>query len=639
MFPQSVRGDTNPSRTWINAIERVSKLIWGCKEGTLGLPKGSNSYGNGRFIVPVRGSGIFGRLGYAPLTVGIREGSRSYSSSSESRLDYSGLRKLEEVRERSACQTRVNGLYDLMLDYDLHVAAYEKIKRNSGSMTHGVDGITLDGFSKEVIIDTIGKLKDHSFRFNPSRREYIPKSNGKLRPLGIPSPRDKIVQQVMVMILECLWEAPGEDRFLDTSHGFRKGRGTHTALKYVNSWKSISWVIEGDIRSYFDTIDHHVLEGLLLRKIDDKQFMDLYWKAVRAGYVEFKENRKVQSLVGAPQGGVLSPILSNIYLHEFDKWMMDKEPVVKGSGPTSVKNKTYLKLHSRVHTLYRKMNRGKVLDSRESLELEVRSIKERSKTPYKVFGLGYRIYYCRYADYFLIGINGPERIAIELREQIRLFLGEVLKLDLSMEKTKVTNVTKERLLFLGAEIYRPKSRTGESKKYMNGREYLSRIPATRLVLNIPVKRIVERLANLGFCKIVDYDQGKVVPMGKTGWHNLSEYDIVVRYNAVLQGLVNYYSFAVNRCRLHFIQFILQHSCAKLLARKLKIGSRAKVFKKFGESLRIYEESERGCRTLALKVSRSYKYIGKFMVSPAEPFDVVYYEVERFYTWSARSVHQ
>lgn len=604
------------------------KVNWQHNIGTTGLPKGSNSYGNGRFVVLdriSRGNNLM-KFGCPPLILGKQEGSRLYSSLNGSHLDFPGLQKLEDLRIISSTNNKVSNIYDLMLDYDLHVTAYEKVKSNQGAITPGVDKETLDGMSNDTIKKTIQSLKDHSFKFKPSRKEFIPKANGKFRPLGIPSPRDKVVQQVMVMILECIWDSPSSPIFLNCSHGFRKNRGTHTSLKQVSSWKAIEWFIEGDIKSYFDTIDHHVLEDLLKEKIEDRQFLDLYWKAVKAGYVEVKENKKIHALVGTPQGSVLSPFLSNLYLHKFDKWIMEKVNASFLTGPTSIPNKEYLKLHSKVHNLYRKLNRGTMLTEEQKNNLNL-WVQERGKLQSTVVGPGYRIYYSRYADDFLIGINGSEKMALELKEEINQFLKKALKLTLSLEKTVVSTSKTDKVLFLGAMIHRPFSRTGDTKvirKSMNDREYFSRIPASRLSLNIPFRRVIDRLANQGFCIVKDFDQGKITPLGKTTWHNLSLYDIVLRYNSVLQGLVNYYSFADNRPRLQLIQYILLHSCAKLFARKLKLGSRAQVFKKFGSNIRVSDESERKTKTISMKILNSYKPTRRFMINPPEPLDTVLY---------------
>lgn len=196
-----------------------------------------------------------------------------------------------------------------MLDYDIHRAAYLKVgsRRMTPEETFGGRGIK----------NTIAQLKDHSFKFIPSIREMIPKPNGQ-RPLGIPTPRDKIVQQVMVMILEAIWDSDKRPIFLNSSHGFRRGRGTHTALKEIAKWNGTRWFIQGDIETHFQTVDHFKLEELLKKRICDKQFIDLYWKAVRAGYVEVKENKKVEGT------SILAPVLYNIYLHELDTIMADK---------------------------------------------------------------------------------------------------------------------------------------------------------------------------------------------------------------------------------------------------------------------------------------------------------------------------
>jgi len=612
-----------------NMNEWDPKVVWRQDNGTWGLPKESNFYGNGRFIVLDRTQKDILSLMVecCPLIMGKQEGTRFYSSSNKSRLGtYPGLDKLEELRLSSNKVGQFNNIYSLILDYDLHVTAYQKLKSNKGSITPGVDEETLDGISTEAIRDTISQLKDHSFKFKPSRRELIPKANGKMRPLGIPNSRDKVVQQVIVIILETIWDSDKNPIFINNSHGFRRGRGTHTALKEVSKWYATNWFIEGDIKSYFDTIDHFKLEELLKKKISDKQFLDLYWKAVRAGYVEIKENKKVDAIVGTPQGSVLSPILSNIYLHELDVLLANKVNESFKSGPTSTPNKEYLKLHSKIHTTYRKINRGVDISQEEMNNLES-LIKKRRKLPSSIKGSGYRIRYVRYADDFLIGVNGSLKRTQLLKEEINNFLNEELRLTMSWEKTKITNAKEEKLLFLGANIYRPSSHSGDTKvikKIIDDRVYFSRIPASRLSLCIPVRRVIDKLANQGFCDIKGYDQGKIIPKGKTAWINLTLYDIVLRYNAILQGLVNYYSFADNRPRIQLFQFIIQHSCAKLIARKLKLHSRAQVFKKYGNKIRVIDREGSKEKQISLKILNSYLPLRKFIVNPPDPLQVVYF---------------
>jgi retron-type reverse transcriptase len=194
-------------------------------------------------------------------------------------------------------------LYRLLYKPDLYEVVYEEMKSAPGNMTAGVDGKTLDGFSIKTIMGLIDSLKDESFQFKPAKRTYIPKANGKMRPLGIPSPRDKIVQGVIHMILEAIYDSPQGPYFLETSHGFRSGRSCHSALRvFREKWTGMVWIVEGDIKACFDEIDHHTLVGLIRRKIHDERFINLLWKALRAGYLWMKTRK--DTLLGLKQAKV-----------------------------------------------------------------------------------------------------------------------------------------------------------------------------------------------------------------------------------------------------------------------------------------------------------------------------------------------
>ena len=224
------------------------------------------------------------------------------------------FQRLERLRKLNSDRDWVNDdLYRLMYKEDLYILAYERIKSKPGNMTPGTDGETIDGWSLEKIQTIIREMRTETFQFKPVRTEYIPKPNGKMRKLGIPSTQDKIVQEAIRLILETIYDSPYGPYFRDTSHGFRANRSCHTALREIRGkWSATNWWIEGDIRACFDEINHKTLVNLLRKKIRDERFLNLIWKLLRAGYLDIQGERK-DSLAGSPQGGIVSPILANAY--------------------------------------------------------------------------------------------------------------------------------------------------------------------------------------------------------------------------------------------------------------------------------------------------------------------------------------
>ena len=218
------------------------------------------------------------------------------------------LQRLERLRQLNTDRQRINtNLYRLMYKRDLYILAYERIKSAPGNMTPGTDGKTLDGFSLHMIDEIIEEMRTEQFQFQPVRTVYIPKANGKKRKLGIPSTRDKIVQEVIRLILECIYESPHGPYFHDASHGFRPNHSCHTALQeFREKWGGINWTIEGDIQACFDELDHHVLVTTLQKKIQDQRFLNLIWKLLNAGYMDLHGAKK-ESLIGSPQGGLITP--------------------------------------------------------------------------------------------------------------------------------------------------------------------------------------------------------------------------------------------------------------------------------------------------------------------------------------------
>jgi len=245
---------------------------------------------------------------------------------------------------------------------------------------------------------------------------------------------------------------------------------------------------------------------------------------------------------------------------------------------------------------------------KEILKLE----KIRAKYPSKIQGSGYQVYYVRYADDFLIGINGPRRIAEELKKELQAFLLDELKLILNSEKTKITRSDKG-AYFLGARLKCHTSRTNDQKRRTNlitkaGRKVRARVSQGRIIALVPLQHLIKKLQSQGICKIRNIRKYNVIPTRKTAWINLDLITIIKKYNEVWQGLLDYYSFAYNRCQLNYIQYLLHHSLACTFMNKLKLNSQRQVFKKYGKTIQI--PNDRG-KLVAFRLVKDLPRIEKF----------------------------
>lgn len=461
----------------------------------------------------------------------------------------SGLLALEQLRkDNQSNYTKVNsGLLKLVASQDVLEAAYLRIKSRPGNMTPGSDGATLDGISSAWLKKLADNVGSGRFKPSPARRVMIPKAGGGQRSLSFASPRDKVVQEAMRAILEAIFEPS----FSDFSHGFRPSRSCHTALHQIKlRFQSMVWFIEGDISKCFDSIDLHVLANLLKKRISDTGFIDLYWKMARSGYLYL--NMRIIPEKGTPQGSVVSPILANIYLSELDKWIEQKIAAFD-KGETRAHNKEYARVSYRLGA---KECRKRHIPSRDPFDPNYR-----------------RLRYVRYADDFLIGTICSKQEAERLIEELRDFLKKELKLDLSLANTKLTHATTESARFLGASIrIRPISGHKLKAGY--------RCPS-RPVLNIPLFDLVDKLRKRGYMK-------GLLPV-KIGRLYILPADRIVRFfQAVFQGLANFYSFADDRYRLISIDYILRHSCAKTLGGKFHL-TRRQIFKKYGRDMTIKDD--------------------------------------------------
>ncbi len=444
---------------------------------------------------------------------------------------------LSVLRERGRKGLPCAQLYRQMFNKDLYLLAYGNIYSNQGAMTPGVGGETADGMSEEKIEKVAGLLRQEKYRFSPARRVYIPKKNGKLRPLGIPSWSDKLVGEVARLLLEAYYEPT----FSARSHGFRKGRGCHTALREVtDAWTGIAWFIEGDISDCFGSLDHDILLGMLAEKIKDQRFLRLIRNMLKAGYLEDWEYR--ETLSGSPQGGVISPVLSNIYLHKLDEYV-EQELIPQYTRGTS--RKVPSEYNRMMKRLVKARKNGDRASARELVK-QMRAVP--SKDPADP---GFRrLKYIRYADDHLLGFAGPRAEAEEIRESIAGFLRETLRLELSQQKTLITHARTQRARFLGYDIAVQHADT----KISGGR----RAANGKIALKVPPDVIRAQCAR-------DRKHGK--PHARQGLHNLDDYDIVKIFGAEYRGVVNYYLLALDVYRLNDLRWNAETSMLKTLAAK------------------------------------------------------------------------
>jgi group II intron reverse transcriptase/maturase len=457
---------------------------------TSGLPKVENNYGNRGIVLPVfqyYNKGIYSSLnkeirGRVP-DLNIRSISSAAGETSTVKSDATlKLLNLAEFCKSHPHDPITEKVYRYMYDPKLFEMAYNKLKSKPGNMTPGIVPTTLDGMSREVIDQIIFGLKDQSFKFTPGRRIKIPKvawtPKGGTRPLTIAPPRDKLVQEVMRMILEIIFEPA----FSDSSHGFRTGRSCHTALKEIKETFGVAtWYIEGDISKCFDSIDHEILMKIIEARIQDRRFTRLIRKALNAGYFEFREFK--HSIIGTPQGSIVSPILSNIFMDKLDKFI---ETLKQNFD---IGNKA--KLNSEWTKYANRKTRSKSID--EKLFFHKKMLETPSRDPMDPSFK--RLVYVRYADDWIVGIRGSLEETRQILTKITSFLKTELNLNLSPDKTLITNANLNRALFLGTKIGRAHHRT-----YTLGRSGYPKRNSLEIRLEAPLDRIRRKLSDTGFLK-------------------------------------------------------------------------------------------------------------------------------------------
>jgi len=503
----------------------------------------------------------------------------AYRSQDTKDLEVRDTREAEKIlsiiSERGKNKKPLYRIYHLLYNPLLYLVAYAKLYANKGAMTKGITEETVDGMSIKKINDIIAKLRSETYRWTSVRRTYIKKKNGKQRPLGLPTWSDKMLQEVIRMILDAYYDC----QFSDLSHGFRTKRGCKTALEALTdhtSWRSVKWFIEGDVADCFNSFDHQILLNILSEDIADKRFIRLIANFIRSGYMEnWKYNK---TLSGCPQGGVLSPLLSNVYLNKLDQYV-EKQLLPKYCyGKERARNTQYQTI-SRQREKYKRYK-------------DWQKVKELEKTMQKLpsqdsFDPNFRrLFYQRYADDWILGFSGNKREAQDIKTELSNYLQTELKLRLSEEKTLITHAKTDCARYLGYDLHVLHDNTKHDSR---GRRCIN----SGIGLRVPKDKMVAKMRKY---------KKKNKPAHRAELLCLSDFDIVSKYQSELRGFVQYYSHAYNAHQMHAVKRVMEISLAKTLACKHKTTVN-KIFKKH----KVTAETRDGAyRVLEVHVERKDK---------------------------------
>lgn len=463
------------------------------------------------------------------------------------------LTKLQENSKKNHDEVFTR-LYRYLLRPDIYYVAYQHLYSNKGAGTKGVTDDTADGFSEIYIENIIEALKNEMYQPKPVRHTYIKKSNGKMRPLGLPVFTDKLIQEAIRMILEAIYEPI----FSDYSHGFRPARSCHTALAQIKKeFTGARWFIEGDIKGCFDNINHAVLVEIINQKIKDARFLKLIRSFLKAGYMEDWKYHKTYS--GCPQGGIISPILANIYLNELDRHVMK----IKKEFDVATKARytpEYTKLVGLRQRLHNKIKNSNGIEREKLIEEYKSATAQMLKLPAKQCD-DKKIKYVRYADDFLIAVNGNRQDCEKIKQELTEFISTTLKMELSQEKTLITH-SNTPARFLGYDV-----RVRRDQQIKPKGKFKTRSMNNKVELSIPFKDKIEKfLFSNGIVKQRS-DNGKLEPIHRPQLLNRTDLEIVTIYNAELRGICNYYGLASNFNKLIYFNYLMEYSCLKTLAGK------------------------------------------------------------------------
>jgi group II intron reverse transcriptase/maturase len=504
------------------------------------------------------------------------------------------LIKLVDLCEKNHSNL-VFDIYTIFYNRNMYDLAYNVIKSNPGNMTPGSDGSTLDGWGVNQTDSIIARMRDESFQFTPARTVEIPKQDGSKRRLLIAPPKDKVVQRILAWILEAIYEPT----FAENSFGFRPQRGCHHALQFIKlNYNGARWFIEGDISKCFDQINHEQLILILRRRIKDEKLIRLIYKALKAGYLDQWMVPK-DCIIGTPQGSIISPILCNIFMNQFDRFVLDQLVTQYNRGKSRKQPAIYLRLKARsryYETQYKKTKNPLYLEKAKEARKQFITMPSVivNDPDFR------RLTYCRYADDWLIGFAGPYTEAVQVRNRCREFL-ENIKLRLNLEKTLITKASTG-CVFLGMKIHVPINQQRFRKTIRTQRASLG------VRLNVPFDRVYKKLWQAGYCNALG---NKALP--RMALYACEKDELVQHYNSIMRGLFNYYSPCDNFKRLvDTLWYLLRSSACKILAAKYKLQTVRSTLLHFGKYL---QKGEGNVQKTSLMDARSFKIIkGKFRLN-------------------------
>lgn len=508
-------------------------------------------------------------------------------------------RSLDIIENRKSFK-KFDDLYSLLTKESLLIQAYGNIRSNKENLTPGIHSETVDEISLQRLRNLGNEIKNGSYKFSRVKRKWIvkiklykPEEQRKMGPLGIPTFKDKLVQEVIRIILEAIYEPIFNKH--NFNYGFRPKRRVHHAIHYLKyNGTGCNLAIEGDIQGAYDNVDPNILLKILGKRISDERFLKLLSLGFKCGLLD--HGQKTDTLTGVPQGGLASPILFNIYMYELDDFIhgeltqeIEKLNIQEGRNEKKARNKDYDLIAGRIGAKRRTYNKvkgnkkfvelndtekTKLLDIRKELQLliQLRTHSFSSRAEKRK----YRIVYVRYADDFIILINGKKDFANWLKEKLEKWLSDNLKLNLSSTKTKITNLKIKPAKFLGFSL-----KTSIKRRYtLNKQGEMVKRASWDLIVDIDADRVKERLQLRGFLN------SKTKPIAKNPWAVLSEMEIINRYNSIIRGIGNYYYPIVDRRSfLNYIFYAFKFSCLSTFAKKYN-SKITRITEKYGDPLTV-----------------------------------------------------